>query len=250
MRHAIRNFQSEVGSTSVAAALILGACAILAATVFGLFFQSARADRDTIQVTGAATERFESDVVKWSMTISRQVPTDLLASGYSGLAEDRRKVVDRLLQAGVDEDAVGFQPISANPRWDQSGNQTGFEVSQGLYVVAEDGGGALEELALDPASLAEQGVVLQYSNLQYFYSKIDELKHQLLSAATEDARRRAEEIATGSGGLSVDQIVSARAGVFQITEPYSTEVTDYGVHNTSTRTKEITVTVHATFGVD
>ena len=41
--------------------------------------------------------------------------------------------------------------------------------------------------------------------------------------------------------------MAARAGVFQITEPYSTEVSDYGVHNTSTRVKEITVTVHATF---
>jgi hypothetical protein len=38
--------------------------------------------------------------------------------------------------------------------------------------------------------------------------------------------------------------------VFQITEPFSTEVTDYGVHSTSTRSKEITVTVHATFSVD
>lgn len=246
MHHPARILGSEAG----AAALILGLCAIVAATVFGLFFQSARAERHTIQVTGAATERFESDVVKWSMTISRQVPTDMLASGYSGIAEDRRKVVARLVEAGVAEDGVGFQPISANPRWDQYGNQTGFEVSQGLYVVAEDGGRALEELALDPASLAEQGVVLQFSSLQYFYSKIDELKHRLLSRATEDARRRADEIATGSGGLRVDRVTSARAGVFQITEPYSTEVSDYGVHNTMTRTKEITVTVHATFGVD
>lgn len=250
MRNAARILQSEIGAASVAAALVLGACAIVAATIFGLFFHSTRAGRDTIQVTGAATERFESDVVKWSMTISRQVPVDALASGYAGIAGDRRKVVARLGEAGVVGDAVGFQPISANPRWDQYGNQTGFEVSQGLYVVAEDGGEGLEELALDPASLAEQGVVLQYSNLQYFYSGIDELKHRLLSSATEDARRRAEEIAGGSGGLSIDKITSARAGVFQITEPYSTEVSDYGVHNTTTRTKEITVTVHATFAVD
>lgn len=250
MREPVRILRSEVGAASVAAALVLGACAIVAAAVFGLFFQSARSTRDTIQVTGAATERFESDVVKWSLTISRAVGIDGLPAGYRALASDRRAVIERLGAVGIAEDAVGFQPISANPRWDQYGNQTGYEVSQGIYVVAEDGGEALETLALDPAVLAEEGVVLQYASLQYFYSGIDEMKHRLLSAATEDARRRAEEIAGGSGGLSIEKIVSARAGVFQITQPYSTDVSDYGVHDTGTRVKEITVTVHATFAVE
>lgn len=113
-------------------------------------------------------------------------------------------------------------------------------------MVAEGGGRELEAIALDPGSLLESGVVLQHARLEYFFSGIDELKHSLLGQATEDARRRAEEIAGGSG-LAIDRIVAARAGVFQITEPFSTEVSDYGVHNTSTRTKEITVTVHATF---
>lgn len=246
----LRTFRGEAGQASVAAAVILAVGAVVAAVAFGLFFQAARADTDTIQVTGAATERFESDVVKWSLNISRAVGTDALPQGYRGLAEDRRAVLARLAAIGVPEEAVGFQPISANPRWDQYGNQTGFEVTQGIYVVAEDGGQALEALALDPAVLAEEGVVLQYASLQYFYSGIDELKHRLLSRATEDARSRAEEIAGGSGGMAIDRIVAARAGVFQITEPYSTEVSDYGMHNTSTRVKEITVTVHATFGVE
>lgn len=244
-----RAFRDEAGQTSVAAALVLGVCAVVAAVAFGLFFHSARTTRDTIQVTGAATERFESDVVKWSLNISRAVGTDALPQAYRELARDRRVVLDRLAAVGVAEDAVGFQPISANPRWDQYGNQTGFEVTQGIYVVAEGGGEALEALALDPAVLAEDGVVLQYASLQYFYSGIDELKHRLLSRATEDARDRAEQIAGGSGGLAVDRIVSARAGVFQITQPFSTEVSDYGMHDTSSRVKEITVTVHATFGV-
>jgi len=231
---------------AVRAALVLGVAGILAATVFGLFFRSARAQRDTVQVTGAATERFESDVVKWSITISRQAPVDGVAQGYEALRSDRSQVVERLAAAGIPEEAVSVQPVTANPRWDQFGSQTGFSLDQGLTVVAENGGRELEAIALDPGPLLESGVVLQYSRLEYFFSGIDELKHKLLGRATEDARRRAEEIAGGSG-LAIDKIVAARAGVFQITEPFSTEVSDYGVHNTSTRTKEITVTVHATF---
>lgn len=230
-------------------ALVLGAAAILAATVFGLFFRSARVTRDTIQVTGAASERFEADVVKWTITISRQVGTEGVAEGYSALREDRARVTAALSQAGIPQTAVTVQPVSVNPRWDQFGSQVGFSLDQGLTVLAEGGGQALETIALDPGGLLESGIVLQFSRLEYFYSGIDELKHSLLSQATADARRRAEEIAGGSE-MAVDKIVSARAGVFQITEPFSTEVSDYGVHNTSTRNKEITVTVHATFTVD
>lgn len=234
---------------AIRAALVLGAAGILAAAIFGLFFRSTRTTRDTVEVTGAATEAFEADVVKWSITISRQVPTEGIADGYSALRNDRAQVVQRLVQAGVPEGSVSVQPVTANPRWDQFGSQVGFSLDQGLTVIGENGGRELEAIALDPGPLLESGVILQYSRLEYFYSGIDELKHKLLSQATADARRRAEEIAGGSD-MAIDKIISARAGVFQITEPFSTEVSDYGVHNTATRKKEITVTVHATFSVD
>ncbi len=223
---------------AIRAALALGVAGILAAAIFGLFFRSAHTTSDTIQVTGAATEPFEADVVKWSITISRQVPTDGLGSGYAALRGDRAQVVQRLAQAGVPEETLNVQPVTANPRWDQFGTQVGFSLDQGLTVIAENGG-----------PLLESGIVLQYSRLEYFFSGIDDLKHKLLSQATADARRRAEEIAGGSD-MEIDKIVSARAGVFQITAPFSTEVSDYGVHDTSTRKKEITVTVHATFSVE
>jgi hypothetical protein len=234
---------------AIRAALVLGVAGIVAAATFGLFFRSTRATRDTVQVTGAATEPFESDVVKWSITISRQVSIEGIAGGYAALRDDRSRVAQRLVEAGIPEEAVNVQPVTANPRWDQFGSQVGFSLDQGLTVVAENGGRELETIALDPGPLLESGVVLQYSRLEYFFSGIDELKHKLLSQATADARRRAEEIAGGSD-MEIDKIVSARAGVFQITEPFSTEVSDYGVHNTATRKKEITVTVHATFSVD
>jgi len=41
-----------------------------------------------------------------------------------------------------------------------------------------------------------------------------------------------------------------KAGVFQIIEPYSTEVESYGMYNTSSRKKDITVTVHAQFLIE
>jgi hypothetical protein len=101
---------------------------------------------------------------------------------------------------------------------------------------------------LHPSDLISLGISPQSSTLEYFYSGIDALKHDLLAGASADARTRAGEIVMGTE-RSVGALTAARAGVFQIREPYSTEVAGYGMHSTSTRKKEITVTVHATFAL-
>lgn len=228
--------------------LVLGVAIVLAAIAFGLFHYRSRGERDTIQVTGAATEGFESDILKWRIVLSRQVPTDGLVEGYAGIAADLDRVLQRLGASGVAREDVGIQPVNAMPNFDQYGNRVGYNLQQSLFVISSDMQ-QLEALALNPADLVSGGVVIESSQLEYFYSGIDSLKHELLSKATADAKVRAQEIAGGSG-LSIDRIASARAGVFQITEPYSTEVADYGIHDTSTKKKEITVTVHATFVTD
>jgi hypothetical protein len=53
-----------------------------------------------------------------------------------------------------------------------------------------------------------------------------------------------------SSGNRITNIESARVGVFQITEPYSTEVSDYGVFNTATKDKDITVTMNVVFRLE
>ena len=71
----------------------------------------------------------------------------------------------------------------------------------------------------------------------------------LLAAATLDARERAEEI-VGATDATIKKMRSVRAGVFQITEPYSTDIAGYGIHQTTTRKKNIKVTVSAEFVVE
>ena len=116
-------------------------------------------------------------------------------------------------------------------------------------ALSNHGVDQLEKLALNPWTFTDQGIFLQSSNLEYYISNIDQVKRDLLADATKDAKQRAEEIVKSSGDV-IKNIMTARAGVFQITEPYSTEVMDYGIYNTSTREKDITVTVHVTFSLE
>lgn len=226
-------------------AAVLAAGLLLAALVFGAFFYNARADESTIQVVGSASEQFTSDTAKWRLTLSRRVGTANMPAGYRQLRSDLQVVLDRLQEEGIDSSAVTIQPVNANQIWGPEGRQEGYNLTQSLIVVSDDPD-RLEQLAINPGPLLESGVVLEGSYLEYFYSQMAELKHALLSRATADARLRAEEI-VGENDGNLGRMVTGRAGVFQITEPYSTEVSGMGMYSTATKEKEISVTVHATF---
>ncbi len=226
---------------------ILGVSFIIGAIIFGIFFYQSRQTPKTIKVVGMATQRFDSDIIKWRVTLARTVGFNEMKQGYEQIKGDLTGFNAYLKANGIDETSVTIQPVNTNPIYGQSNGITGYTIQQNLFILSNNVT-ALERLALAPSALVEKGIYLQSSNLEYYYSKLDTLKRNLLAAATSDAKKRATQIGKSTGDR-VDKIVSAYSGVFQITEPYSTEVMDYGVYNTSGRKKDITVTVNAIFSV-
>lgn len=229
------------------AAALLGISLVLAAVLFGSFFYRARLESGTIKVTGAASRRYKADIAKWRISIGRSVGLTGLDAGYSALRADRDALLKFLAARAVPETCISVQPVNRGYNYDRDGNVTGYTLSQSFDVVTSDPA-AVEKLALNPDMLYEQGVALQNSSLEYYLSSLPDIKKELIAEATRDARARAEEIARNSGAR-LGRVESARAGVFQITEPYSTEVTDYGIYSTATREKDVTITVTASFGL-
>lgn len=225
-------------------AIILGLGLVCAALVFGIFFHSARTGPQTISVVGAASENFDSDIVKWRVTFSRSVTTTGMQEGYRSIKGDVDRLKAALIEKGVPETDISEQAIESYPNYGQNGI-SGYTLQQGFFVISTDLT-TIEELALNPDELLTSGALLQNSNLNYFSTKLADIKLELLAEAAKDARRRAEMIAESSN-IKLGPPTAMRSGVFQITEPYSTEVSGYGMYNTQTKQKEISVTVHATF---
>jgi len=228
-------------------AIILGISFVVGAAVFGNYFYRSRAQGNTIRVVGAATKRYDSDIVKWRISVGRHTGLGDASAGYSDTRKAFEGLMAELKGAGISDKDVSVQPINRNPTYDNSGNHTGYNFNQSVYVISSDLA-TIEKLALNPDEMFQKGVALQSSSLEYYFSKLPDIKKELLAEATRDAKQRAVEIAKNSGS-GIGSMRSARAGIFQITEPYSTEVSDYGIYNTSTRQKDVTVTVTAEFGV-
>ncbi len=226
-------------------AIILGLSMVIAAAVFGNYFYRSRSHSSTIRVVGSASRRFDSDVVKWRITVGRTVSLADARVGYAQTRAEFESVLEFLRAAGVPDTAIQAQPLSRNYSYDNSGNVIGYTFQQSLFVVYRDVN-LVEKLALDPETLAARGIAPQFSSLEYYLSGLADIKRELLAEATRDAKARAVEIASNAGAR-IGSLIAARSGVFQITEPFSTEVSDYGIYSTTTRQKDVTITVTTEF---
>jgi hypothetical protein len=157
-------------------------------------------------------------------------------------------VAEELGRKGIPADQIVIQSVLTQPSYNSSGAISGYSIQQGIIITSTDIA-SLEKLAFSPGDVLKEGIVLQNSNVEYYFSKLVEIKKELIGAAVIDGQQRAEAIARHSG-TKIKGIHSARVGVFQITEPYSTEVTDSGIYNVNTKRKDVTVTVHVTFSLN
>lgn len=224
---------------------VLGIAFIIGVSIFGLFFWQSRQSSTSLRVVGYSSKLFESDLVKWNLSLQKSVGSNELNRGYQLMSADIRAFKAYLIEQGIAEDEISVHPVNIHQRYDNYGNMTGHNLQQRVFVLSQDLD-KIEDLALNPDFFADRNMVLQNSNLEYLYTRLPELKQELLAAATEDALSRAREI-SGSAETKLGKMREARAGVFQITEPYSTDVSDYGIYNTGTRQKSISVTLTAYF---
>lgn len=227
-------------------AIILGVFIVFAFGVLGWYFKASKQTQQTVKVVGYATQEFESNLVKWSVGLSERVSLNGTQDGYRSMAQKLDEFEKIWETTGIKTQEFKVFPVNVNREYGNGGHN-GYNLTQRIYVVSTDIEN-IEQLAIDPKIFVEKGVTFDNSRMEFFSTELELIKKELLGAATQNARERADLIVS-STDLKVDQLLSARSGVFQITEPFSTEVAGYGIHNTSSSTKNIKVTVSAEFSL-
>jgi hypothetical protein len=104
----------------------------------------------------------------------------------------------------------------------------------------------IKALAKSSESLAASGVLFSSGQVEYYYSKLPELRVSLLPAALKDARDRASAIAQNTGA-TVGAAKTVSMGVVQVLSADSVDVSDYGSYDTSKIDKDVMITVKAAF---
>jgi len=88
----------------------------------------------------------------------------------------------------------------------------GFATTESIKVHSSDVA-RVERAAREVTSLLEAGVSISSSEPLYFYTRLGELKLEMLAAAGRDARSRAENILKSTGGGSIGKLLGADMGI-------------------------------------
>jgi uncharacterized protein len=228
--------------------LALAVAAVLVAHTVSGTIRDARHTRDTVTVTGSARKPISADLVQWHLRVSREAAE--AAPAARGLHRDLAAVRAFLVSAGIPSAAVKETVVSTEPivekLWRHRVRRT-FRVSQGLDVETRKLD-VVQGVATRVGDLIARGIDVSAEQPEYISTELSRAKIDALEAATADARQRAEVLVHGLGG-KLGRMRSSSLGVYQVTPRFSTDVTDYGVNDVSSRDKDVNAVVSATFDV-
>ncbi len=233
--------------------LIISVAIVITALIFSIPLRSFFKKNETITVTGLATKDFVSDLIVWNGSFSRKAT--VLTDAYTLLKKDLETVRKYLISKGIEEKEIVFSSISLVKDFKyitKNGNSEqefdGFNLSQTVTIESTDVE-KVEKVSREVTELINQGVELNSSNPQYYYTKLSELKQEMLAAATRDGRARAEKIADNAG-CKLNGLRYASQGIFQITAQNSDENFSWGgAFNIESKGKTATVTVKLQFAI-
>lgn len=247
----IFDFKNNLVSPSI----IVGVSIILFALVVYLSVGNFVNKENNITVAGTAEKIVISDTAKLTINLTERNIGDITGQTVSRqITASSKKVSEYLKRTGFAETEIELGNISLSPICElsnqgyencsigvkgQNANQTITVNTKNINLVKEVSAKIYNEV---------YGVSIGNVSAEYLYNGLKDIRVEMLTEATKNAKERAEAVAK-AGGSSVGSITSLSSGVFQVTAPNSVQVDDYGAYDTSTIEKKVTAVVKANFSI-
>ncbi len=237
-------------------AIIFGSSIIISAFLLGNAYMNRNKKTGSVSVTGLGKTDFNSDLIVWEGSFSSE--NSNLQVAYSKLENDKKVISSYLLEKGISKEELVFKAV--NSRKNTQGKYTsdgkyigdeflGYVLSQSLQIDSKNVE-KVETISREITELLNKGIQFYSQPPRYYYTKLADLKVEMISKATEDARIRAEKIAENSRSKLGD-LISAKMGIFQITGQNSNENYSWGgTYNTSSKEKTASITMKLNYKVD
>ena len=242
----------------LAVTALIGMAIVLSAAILASGYKYKFVSAETILTTGLAEKEFTSDLAVW--TVSYNNKSINKQEGFARLKKDAKTIKEYLLSKGFKENELVFSAINSekhytyneyrsNGEYRQEQVFDGYILSQNVRIESKNL--SIVELASrEITDLINVGIEINSESPSYYYTKLEDLKIELISKATENATLRAKQIAEKSGS-DLGNLKSATMGVFQITGRNSSEQFEWGgVFNTTDKDKKASITVKLSFGID
>ena len=229
-------------------AVVFSISIVIAAYLLGNAIINRNVGQGKISVTGLGKANFTSDLIVWEGSFSKTKKS--LQEAYSGLEKDKGIILDYLISKGIAKEAIVFKAVQSRKSSKSkyvNGKYAGDEflghiLTQSLQIDSKNVA-KVENVSREITELLNKGIQFYSDPPRYYYTKLADLKVEMISKATLDARTRAEKIAENSGG-KLGELLSAKMGIFQITGQNSNENYSWGgAFNTSSKEKTASITI-------
>lgn len=207
--------------------------------------------KDVVSVTGSYSQNVVSDRGRFEFTIhSRQTNK---AQCFAILNKQRPTIMKYLKSQGFEDNDIdvkapqGYDIYAMNSNGVTTNQIIAYDSTQRISVKSSDVQ-KIKKVSNDITNLTQQGIDISVDEPSYFYSKLADLKVQMLEEATKDAKQRASAMLKPTHNR-VGKIQSVSMGVFQITPTDSTNVSDMGISDTTSIEKKVTSVANVTFRV-
>ena len=240
---------------------------VICVAILAWTFLSVKLEPKTLGVTGSARKGIVSDLITWSGTITAKDTN--LVNAYDILKIAADKSAAFLRANGVPESDTTLSAITTGRRYHQeiipgTAAAAGVAAQPPTVIVTDKvemytltqtitvsstNIAKVEAASRAVTSLIKEGVEIESAVPSYLYTKLSELKINMLAEATKDATARAAQIVNNANGR-LGKLVEARMGVMQINPKGVTATSAEGINDTTSFEKEITAIVSVKFEVN
>ena len=229
--------------------LIIGISIVLTALILSHSYKNRNKANNSINVTGLGTKDFSSDLIVWSGYFTNK--SIKLKEAYTDLDRARESIKKYLIEKGIKDNDIVFSAVEIEKEFDDIRNSagektnsvfTGYLLKQSVQIESNEVD-KVENISRQVSELINSGIEFYSNSPEYYYTKLAELKIQMIAEATKDANTRAKKIADNADG-KLGRLKNAAMGVFQITGQNSSE--DYswgGKFNTDSKGKTASITM-------
>jgi len=236
--------------------VIIAVAIVLTALIFSNAFQNRNKANNIISVTGLGSKDFVSDLIVWSGSFTQKSMN--LKEAYALLDKDRDNIKTYMISKGLKNENIIFMAVNINKEFDNTYDETGkrvrstftgYRLTQTVQIESNEVD-KVESISREVSELINKGIEFYSNYPEYYYTKLSELKVEMIAEATKDANTRAQKIAENAGSR-VGRLKRADMGVFQIIAQNSSEDFSWGgSFNTTSKRKTATITVKLNYEVD
>jgi hypothetical protein len=227
--------------------LIIGLSVIITGMLLGKAFKQRNDNTDVISVAGLGTRDFSSDEMLFSGYYTAKAMD--AKDAYAVIKADKAKVMNFFSTKGFKPQEVVFSGVNFEKTYrtveihsrgsnmeGETKTETVFDgyVAKQIVSISSSKDPTLmkriEDVADQTSELINSGIEFNPNQVQYTYSDLLSLKHDLIEKASADAKERATKTVKTAGG-SLGKLKMASLGVFQITGQGSISEDSYSGNN-------------------